>query len=225
MGDLSGCPTKLENWKFKFEIFGFRYLCCCPTKLEYLKFKFEIFGFRYLCGCPTKLEYVEDIWNIFRRRFDRLEIVFECVNIFEALLRFGVSYFCYLDKKSLCFLPGKEQQRRGSRAGGKLNLFQSWRWNCWCFRSRGYWIMIKGDNWLKIVNPPIHPLNFTDFIRFGTFTVNSPKFVGNKGVKYAIKTVIFKSLGLPDPTLPHLCQLSQILKITAFNGIFDPFVA
>ena len=127
MGDLSGCPTKLENWKFRFEIFGFRYLCCCPTKLEYLKFKFEFFGFRYLCGCPTKLEYlklkfeifgfrylcccptkleyVEDIWNIFRRRFDRLEIVFESGNIFEALLR------CFL-----FLLPGQ-----------KMFMFPTWK--------------------------------------------------------------------------------------------------
>ena len=39
------------------------------------------------------------------------------------------------------------------------------------------------------------------------------EFTGNfrpKGVKYAIKTVIYKSLGSLDPTHPHLGQLYQI---------------
>ena len=40
--------------------------------------------------------------------------------------------------------------------------------------------------------------------RFGTFTANLPKNFDPRGVKYGEKTVIFKSLGPPDPTHPHL---------------------
>ena len=40
------------------------------------------------------------------------------------------------------------------------------------------------------------------FHRFGTFTTNLSEIFGKKGGKYAIKRVIYKSLGPPDPTLP-----------------------
>ena len=45
------------------------------------------------------------------------------------------------------------------------------------------------------------------FHRFVTFSVNLPKISGKKGVKYLIKTVIYKSLGQLDPTHPHLGKL------------------
>ena len=60
------------------------------------------------------------------------------------------------------------------------------------------------DNRPKLENPPIY------FHRFGNFTVNLPEIFGKKGVEYAIKTVIYKSLGPPDPIHPHLGRLSQI---------------
>ena len=45
---------------------------------------------------------------------------------------------------------------------------------------------------------------------FGSFTVDLPEIFDKKGVKYAIKTVIYKSFGPPDPTHSHLGQFSQI---------------
>ena len=54
-------------------------------------------------------------------------------------------------------------------------------------------------NWPKLVNPP------QDFYIYREFTRNFRQ----KGVKYATKTVIYKSLGPLDPTHTHLGQLTQ----------------
>ena len=51
------------------------------------------------------------------------------------------------------------------------------------------------------MEPPIHPI---DFGRFETWDL------GQKLVKYALKTVIHKSLGPPNLTHPHLGYSSQI---------------
>ena len=62
--------------------------------------------------------------------------------------------------------------------------------------------------WLSIIVPVERYKNNTHpppkFLRFGTFTANLPKNFDPRGVKYGEKTVIFKSLGPPDPTHPHL---------------------
>ena len=39
-----------------------------------------------------------------------------------------------------------------------------------------------------------------------------------KGIKYAMKTDIYKSLGLPDPNHPHLGLLSQILRLPSIEA-------
>ena len=81
------------------------------------------------------------------------------------------------------------------------------------------WLLIKGDNWLKIVNPPIHPLNFTDFIRFGTFTVNLLEIFDKKGVKYAVKTLIFNVWD--HPTLPtHIWVNYPLDNVQNLPGFF-----
>ena len=51
------------------------------------------------------------------------------------------------------------------------------------------------------------------FHRFGTFTTNLSEIFGKKGGKYAIKRVIYKSLGPPYPNHAHLGQIAQIKPI------------
>ena len=41
----------------------------------------------------------------------------------------------------------------------------------------------------------------------------------NKGAKYAIITVIYKSLGPPDPTQPHLGQLTKVKPVIFLGGL------
>ena len=67
--------------------------------------------------------------------------------------------------------------------------------------------------------PP--PPNFTDFIRFRTFSMSLPKCFDKKGVKYAI-TLIYKSLGPPDPIHPHLSQLYQICRVFLLGASLIP---
>ena len=53
--------------------------------------------------------------------------------------------------------------------------------------------------------------------------MNLPEIFGKKGAKYALKTVIYISLGPPDPTQQHLGPLSQILHFTAnqLHALFE----
>ena len=57
-------------------------------------------------------------------------------------------------------------------------------------------------NWPKPVNPPTPGL-LTQISRFESFTINIPEIFDKKRVKYAKKN-IYKSLGPPDHTHPHL---------------------
>ena len=56
----------------------------------------------------------------------------------------------------------------------------------------------------------------SDFIRFGTFTVNLPEIFAKKGVTYAIKTVIHKSLG-------QFSKIYQVIFLTASLDQNDTF--
>ena len=78
---------------------------------------------------------------------------------------------------------------------------------------------ITGFVWYctKLVNPPTHPLKKRDLVQKNDFY---HKFTGiclQNGVKYAIKTVIYKNLGPLNLTHPHLVQLYQ-RKPVIFGG-------
>ena len=135
------------------------------------------------------------------------------VSIPPAGTNLTLIWFLYKNDPIICFFS--------------LNIFSGFYLYCFCQSTQGRNLedivppkgsSPKKSSDRKLVNPPI-PALLTQTSSFGSFTANLPEIFNYKGAKYAMITVIYKSLGPPDPTQPHLGQLTK-MKPVIFWGDF-----